>query len=51
VGERRRRTKSHNAVRAQTLRKLSPRPPVGPACLDTVTVDCTCELGRCPLCN
>jgi len=24
---------------------------VGPACLDTVTVDCTCELGRCPLCN
>jgi len=24
---------------------------VGPARLDTVTVDCTCELGRCPLCN
>jgi hypothetical protein len=23
----------------------------GPACLDTVAVECTCELGRCTVCN
>jgi hypothetical protein len=40
-----RRTKSHNAVRARTLRKLFS------ICGGRVRRVCPCELGRCTVCN